>query len=224
MADLMLVDDQSPDGTADVAEQVFGRLPNFSVLRRTGARGLGRSYVEAYQVAVAAGYSHIVQMDADLSHQPTSIVDLLRAAEAADVVIGSRYCPGGGVSHWPLTRLALSRCANAYVRAATRLPIRDTTSGYRCYTREALASLPMDQIESTGFAFQVEMTYRAYSAGLRITEIPIIFLNRRSGRSKMTRRVIVEMLLLPWRLRSQAGRLPARQSPEHRRRRVRPMP
>jgi dolichol-phosphate mannosyltransferase len=201
--DLMLVDDASPDGTADVAEQLFGCLPNFSVLRRTGCRGLGPSYVEAFQVAVAHGYSRIVQMDADLSHDPKQLMDLVRATESADVAIGSRYCTGGGVHRWPIHRLVLSQGANAYIRATLRLPVHDATSGYRCYTRRALSVIHLDRIESTGFAFQVEMIHRAHCAGLRIVEVPILFGNRCRGRSKMSGRMISEMARLPFRLRSQ---------------------
>lgn len=220
MADLILVDDRSPDGTADLAEQLFGRLPNFSVLRRNGPRGLGRSYVEAYRTAMAAGYSRVVQMDADLSHDPRYLTVLLRAAESADVVIGSRYCPGGGVRHWPVARLLMSRCANVYIRAATHLATHDSTSGYRCYTRRALASIPLDQIKSTGFAFQVEMTSCARSAGLRIVEVPIVFLNRRRGQSKMSIKLGIELALLPWRLRSPTPALLASQWRKFRRKRM----
>lgn len=200
-ADLLLVDDNSPDGTADLARQRFGDDPRFSVLRRHGPRGLGRSYVDGYRKALEAGYVRVVQMDADFSHDPKYLPDLLQAAETADVVIGSRYCPGGGVHNWPLRRRLLSRFANRYVCAIIGLPIRDSTSGFRCHTRRFLEQIPLDEIVSNGYAFQVEMTYRAHVAGVKIVEMPIIFVDRHQGRSKISRRVILESMILPWRLR-----------------------
>lgn len=201
-AHVLLVDDNSPDGTADLAEQLFGGNSNFSVLRRTGARGLGRSYVDGYQRGVAAGYARVVQMDADFSHDPRFIPDLIRAAETADVVIGSRYCTGGGVRDWPLRRRLLSRFANIYVRTIISSSVRDSTSGFRCYSRRALESIELNQIVSNGYAFQVEMTQRAHEAGLRIVESPIIFVDRQQGKSKISRTVILESMIMPWRLRS----------------------
>ncbi len=141
-------------------------------------------------------------MDADLSHDPVYIPDLLRAAEAADVVLGSRYVAGGGVANWPAHRNLLSRFANRYVAAITGLAVRDSTSGFRCYTRRALERLHVDTVESNGYAFQVEMTYRAHLAGLRIVEVPITFVDRQEGRSKISRAVLIESMIMPWRLRA----------------------
>ncbi len=202
-ADVLLVDDNSPDGTADLAEKMFGANPRFSVLRRTGQqRGLGRSYVDGYRHALALGYARLVQMDADFSHDPRSIPDLIAASRAgADVVIGSRYCPGGGIRNWPLRRRVLSRFANRYVCAITGLKIGDTTSGFRCYSQRALRHILDGLIVAEGYAFLVEATYRTHRGGLSFAEAPIIFTDRREGQSKISRKVIFESILMPWRLR-----------------------
>lgn len=197
----LLVDDNSPDATAELAEERFGANPAFHILRRTGLRGLGRSYVDGYLWALDQGFARIVQMDADFSHDPCYIPDLLAASETADVVIGSRYCAGGGVRDWPVRRQLLSRFANRYVAFITGLPVRDATSGFRCYTRRALECIGVAQVVSNGYAFQVEMTYRARRAGLKITEVPIVFTDRTLGKSKMSGNVIAESVLMPWRLR-----------------------
>jgi dolichol-phosphate mannosyltransferase len=204
-ADVMLVDDASPDGTADHAESLFGRDARFSVLRRGGARGYGRSLVDGYRRALEAGYDRVVQMDADFSHDPAAVPSLLAASRAADVVIGSRYCAGGGVANWPLRRRALSRFANRYVSAITGLRVGDATSGFRCYNERALGLLLEGRTRAEGYAFLVESTFRAHRAGLRIAEVPITFTDRREGKSKISRKVIFESVLMPWRLRL-AGR------------------
>jgi dolichol-phosphate mannosyltransferase len=200
-ADVCLLDDASPDGTADYAEELFGSDPRFNVLRRTGARGYGRSLVDGYRKALESGYARLVQLDADFSHDPRRIPALIKASHTADVVIGSRYCEGGGVENWPMRRRALSRFANAYVARITGLSVRDTTSGFRCYTRRALRVLLEGRIAGEGYAFLVEATYRARRAGLRVAEVPITFTDRREGQSKMSRKVIIESVLMPWRLR-----------------------
>ena len=210
-ADVLLIDDNSPDGTAEYAEQLFGADPRFSVLRRRGARGLGRSYVDGYRKALAGGYARLVQMDADFSHDPSSIPDLIRAGRTADVVIGSRYCPGGAVRNWPLRRRLLSRFANRYVCMVTGLEVGDTTSGFRCYSRRALRHILEGQIVAEGYAFLVEATYRTRQGRLRIVEVPITFTDRREGKSKISRKVIFESILMPWRLRF--SRKAARESP-----------
>jgi dolichol-phosphate mannosyltransferase len=200
-ADVCLLDDASPDGTADCAEELFGRGPRFSVLRRAGGRGYGRSLVDGYRRALDGGYARLVQLDADFSHDPRRIPALVEASGTADVVIGSRYCEGGGVENWPMRRRALSRFANAYVSRITGLRVRDTTSGFRCYTRRALRALLDSRVAGEGYAFLVEATYRARRAGLRVAEVPITFTDRREGQSKMSRKVILESILMPWRLR-----------------------
>ena len=200
-ADVCLLDDDSPDGTASHAEALFGAEPRFSVLRRKGQRGYGRSLVDGYRRALEAGYARLVQLDADFSHDPRVVPALVEASRRADVVIGSRYCEGGGVENWPLRRRALSRFANAYVGRITGLRVRDTTSGFRCYTRRALARLLEGRFAGEGYAFLVEAVYRAHKAGLEVAEVPITFTDRREGQSKMSRKVIFESVLMPWRLR-----------------------
>jgi dolichol-phosphate mannosyltransferase len=198
---VLVVDDNSPDGTADDAEAIAatsqGRV---SVMRRSGPRGLGRSYIDGMAAALRADATHICQMDADFSHDPAALPQLLAASAHADLVIGSRYIPGGELRNWPAHRVMLSTFANWYVRAITRLPIHDCTSGFRCWTRGLLARLPFDRIMSDGYAFQVEMAWEAHTSGGRILEVPITFVERREGHSKMSGRVIAESAALPWRL------------------------
>jgi dolichol-phosphate mannosyltransferase len=197
----LIVDDNSPDGTGDVAEVLaaasHGRV---SLIRRAGPRGLGRSYIEGMAAALRTDATHICQMDADFSHDPAALPGLLAATGRADLVIGSRYIPGGALRHWPAHRVMLSRFANWYVRAITRLPVHDCTSGFRCWTRELLARLPLDRIVSDGYAFLVELAWEAQAAGGRIVEVPITFVERREGQSKMSGRVIAESVVLPWKL------------------------
>jgi dolichol-phosphate mannosyltransferase len=198
---VLVVDDGSPDGTGRIADELAstssGRL---RVLHRHGERGLGRSYVDGMQEALRAGASLVCQMDADFSHDPGELPRLIDAARTADLVIGSRYVPGGTLRNWPWHRVALSAFANWYVRAITRLPVHDGTSGFRVWRRELLSRLPLRQIVSDGYAFQVEMAWHAWSIGARITEAPITFVERQQGTSKLSSRVIVESVVLPWRL------------------------
>jgi dolichol-phosphate mannosyltransferase len=199
---VLVVDDASPDGTGAEADRLAaspdGRV---MVVHRLGERGLGRSIVDGMRAALGAGATHVCQMDADFSHDPADIARLLAAAADADLVIGSRYVPGGQLRNWPRHRQALSVFANIYVRALTGIPVRDCTSGFRCWRRELLLRLPLDRIVSDGYAFQVEMTWCARAAGARIRELPITFVERRQGASKMSAAVIAESILLPWRLR-----------------------
>ena len=204
-AHVCIVDDNSPDGTADYAAELFKDCRNFSVLRRTGARGLGRSYVDGYRKALSEGYARLVQMDADFSHDPQTIPALIEGSRQADVVVGSRYCPGGRVSNWPLRRRLLSRFANRYVSAIIGLRCHDSTSGFRCYNRRALEIVLDGEIFAEGYAFLVESMYRVGEAGLRLKEVPITFVDRREGQSKISRRVIFESVLVPWRLRFMSG-------------------
>ncbi len=198
---VLVVDDQSPDGTGDVADELARGAPGrVEVLHRTANRGFGRSYIDGLKRALAMNADLICQMDADLSHDPARLSDLAAAAEHADLVIGSRYVAGGGVVNWPVRRLLLSRFANMYVRAITHLAARDCTSGFRCWRREALASLPLDRFVSDGYSFLVEMLFVAARQGRRIAEVPIIYVERREGQSKMSRAVILESAFTPWRL------------------------
>ena len=204
---VLVVDDQSPDGTGAVADDMAARHPGrVDVLHRTSNRGLGRSYVDGIARALATGADLICQMDADFSHDPAVLPALLAAARDADIVIGSRYVEGGGVVNWPLRRRLLSRFANAYVRAITHVTAHDCTSGYRCWRREALASLPLDTFVSDGYSFLVEMLFVASRQGRRVAEVPIVYVERREGQSKMSRAVIVESAITPWRLVAQRKR------------------
>ena len=200
---LLVVDDGSPDGTGQVADALAAEHPDrISVLHRTGARGLGRSYVDGLAIAVARPDIDLVcQMDADLSHDPAYLPALVAATAEHDVVIGSRYLHGVSVVNWPLHRIFLSALANRYIRAVTSLTPRDCTSGFRCWRREALARLPLDGMVSDGYAFLVEMLFEAKRRGCRIGEVPIIFVERRQGQSKVSTPVLVESLITPWRLR-----------------------
>lgn len=203
-AHLLLMDDNSPDKTADLAEQFFASSPlyaNFRVVRRIGPRGLGRAYCDGFQRALDAGYERIIQMDADLSHDPAYLPALLDASNHADLIIGSRYCPGGGVRNWPRHRLWLSRFACRYVQRVANIPIADATAGFRCWTRRALQAVQIETLHSEGYSFQVEMGHRAAQAGMTIAEIPIVFTDRQFGRSKISRAVLLESFILPWRLR-----------------------
>jgi dolichol-phosphate mannosyltransferase len=207
MLRVLIVDDNSPDGTADAAAAVAAsNSERVSVLRRTGPRGLGRSYVEGMQLALRSDATHVCQMDADFSHDPAELPRLLEASGSADLVIGSRYVAGGTLRNWPVHRVLLSTVANWYVRSITRLPVHDCTSGFRCWSRDLLARLPLAGIVSDGYAFQVEMTWEARAAGGRLVEVPITFVERRQGSSKLSGTVIGESIVLPWRLAARPRR------------------
>ncbi len=199
---VLVVDDASPDGTGAEADRAAAAADGrVSVLHRTGPRGLGRSYVDGMRMALGSDATHVCQMDADFSHDPADVPRLLAAAADADLVLGSRYVPGGALRNWPRRRRLLSTFANWYVRTITGLPVQDCTSGFRCWRRELLARLPLDRIRSDGYAFQVEMAWEAAAAGGRTVEVPITFVERREGTSKMSLGVIAESILLPWRLK-----------------------
>jgi len=205
--DVLIVDDGSRDGTRDIADALVGKSNGrVSVVHRTGQRGLGLSYVDGMQRALRTEAALICQMDADLSHDPADIPRLLAASADADLVIGSRYVQGGRIMNWPKRRVLLSAFANRYARAITGLRVNDLTSGFRCWRREGLKRLPLSQIVSNGYAFQVEMAWEAASAGCRITEVPITFVERRHGASKLSGRVLVESALVPWRLAARRRR------------------
>lgn len=198
---VLVVDDNSPDGTGQVGEDLAREFPGrVRVLHRAANRGFGRSYIDGMKQALQEPVDLICQMDADLSHDPSQLPDLLAAAEHADMVIGSRYVPGGRIVNWPLKRHVLSRFANIYIRTVTRVSARDCTSGYRCWKRSALAALPLDQFFSDGYSFLVEMLFVAHRRGCQIAEVPITFVERREGESKVSRAVLVESAITPWRL------------------------
>ncbi len=198
---VLVVDDKSPDGTGQIADQLAAGHPDrVSVIHRTDKRGFGRSYVEGLSRAVREPVDVVCQMDADLSHDPRHLPALVAAAARADVVIGSRYIPGGAIVNWPKRRRVLSRLANTYIRSVTQLRARDCTSGYRCWRREALARMPLDRFISDGYSFLIEMLYAAAGSGARIEEVPITFVERRLGESKLSPSVLLESALTPWRL------------------------
>ena len=198
---ILVVDDSSPDGTGRIADEyAAANRSRVQVLHRTGKRGLGRSYIDGMYLALRTDATHICQMDADLSHNPLDVPRLIAATEQAEFAIGSRYVPGGRIENWPARRRMLSAFANRYIRAITNLTIRDCTSGFRCWRREALEQLPLASIRSDGYAFIVELAWEASKAGFRCGEIPITFVERRRGASKLSTRVIVESAILPWRL------------------------
>lgn len=198
---ILVVDDSSPDGTGRIADEyVAANRSRVQVLHRTGKRGLGRSYIDGMYLALRTDATHICQMDADLSHNPVDVPRLIAATEQAEFAIGSRYVPGGRIENWPARRRMLSAFANRYIRAITKLTIRDCTSGFRCWRRDALEQLPLASIRSDGYAFIVELAWEASKAGFRCGEIPITFVERRRGASKLSTWVIVESAILPWRL------------------------
>jgi dolichol-phosphate mannosyltransferase len=203
-ADILIVDDNSPDGTGDIADRLTRETAfenHVFVLHRDAKEGLGRAYLAGFAWALERDYDAVVEMDADLSHDPLYLPGMLQAGEDADVVIGSRYLNGISVINWPLRRILLSLGANLYVQKITRLAVHDCTSGYRLYRRHVLETIDLPSVKSNGYSFQVEMTFRAYVAGFRITEVPIIFMERRAGQSKMSKSVIFESMQMPIKLR-----------------------
>ena len=194
-AHALVVDDGSPDGTGELAEKISALDPRVHVLRRTAKAGLGPAYVAGFRWARDHGYDVVVEMDADGSHAPEQLPRLLAGLEGADLVLGSRYVPGGAVADWPVHRLLLSRLGNRYTRWALRLPLTDATGGYRAARGELIDALPFDDVSSQGYCFQVDWAWRAVRAGARVTEVPITFTEREFGRSKMSRSIVKEALV-----------------------------
>ena len=206
---VLVVDDRSPDGTAELVEERMTREPRLHLLKRPGKMGLGSAYRDGFRYALEHGAEYIFEMDADFSHDPKSIGAFLEAAREADVLLGSRYIGGVRVVNWPLNRLILSRTANLYSRLITGLPVHDATGGFKCFRRRALEGIRLDRIRSDGYAFQIEVSFKCWRRGFRIKEIPIVFVDRRAGVSKMSRRIIWEAAGVVWHLRfmSLMGRL-----------------
>ena len=198
---ILVVDDNSPDGTSKVVEEIAKRDQRVHLISRPGKMGLGTAYVEGFRFAIQQGFDYIFEMDADLSHDPSEIPNFLEKIKEYDLVIGSRYLTGVNVVNWPLSRLLLSLFANWYTRAITRLPVKDCTSGFKCFRRQVLERIDLDRISSDGYSFQIEMTFKAWRNHFRITEIPIIFVDRTRGSSKMTRKVMREAAWIVWKLR-----------------------
>jgi dolichol-phosphate mannosyltransferase len=199
---VLVVDDNSPDGTAAIVAALAGHEPRVGLLSRPGKLGLGTAYIAGFRRALAEGANYIYEMDADFSHDPRYLPDLLRATETHyDLTLGSRYISGGGTTDWGALRKFISRGGNIYARAILGLPVMDATGGFRCYRRHVLETLDLGAIHSNGYSFQIEMVYRTLQAGFAIGETPIIFPDRRTGHSKMSRRIVLEALVTVWRLR-----------------------
>lgn len=195
-AHLLIVDDNSPDGTGKIATMLSSQNPAIHVLHRQQKEGLGRAYIDGFKWALQQKYAYIIQTDADFSHDPKDLPRLLEAAQEADVVIGSRYKGGCRVLNWPLHRLFLSYCAGIYVRFLTRLPVMDPTGGFKCFKREVLEAIALDHIAAEGYGFQIEVTHTAWKKGFSIKEIPIVFADRIAGTSKMSLAIAKEAILL----------------------------
>jgi dolichol-phosphate mannosyltransferase len=204
-ADVLVVDDNSPDGTGELADSLAAKDPGVRVLHRAGKQGLGTAYVQAFSRGIAEGYERFFEMDADLSHDVRYLPDFVRALdEGFGIVIGSRNVPGGRVEGWGPGRNFISKGGSLYSRTILGLPIRDLTSGYKAFTRSALEAIGLETVHSNGYSFQIEMTYRAVRRGIRVKEVPIVFVDRTLGRSKMSRRIFLEAVGMVWKLRFDA--------------------
>jgi dolichol-phosphate mannosyltransferase len=201
---ILVVDDGSPDGTSTFVRDMGKQRSNLFVLDRSKKEGLGKAYVAGFHWALSRGYEYIFEMDADFSHDPKYLPDFLKAIEQSDIVIGSRYLSGVNVINWPMSRLLLSYCASIVARIITGIPLRDCTAGFKCFRRAVLEKVKIDKIDSSGYAFQIEMNYFAWKNKFRITEIPIVFTDRQRGASKMSTKIIREGIILLWKLRLQS--------------------
>lgn len=201
--EVLIVDDNSTDGTGAIIDELMAGEPRLHCLHRPGKLGLGTAYVDGFRWALQRDYDFVFEMDADFSHDPNSLPDFIKAAEAgpADLVLGSRYLNGVTVVNWPLSRLILSYSANVYTKLVTWLPVKDATGGFKCFRRAVLQALDLSQVRSDGYGFQIEMSFKAWRKGFRVMEIPITFTDRRVGISKMNRRIIWEAMWLVWWLR-----------------------
>jgi len=207
--DLLVIDDSSPDGTAGLVRDMMSVDSRIHLIERPGKMGLGTAYVRGFKFAIEHGYDYVFEMDADFSHSPKEIPNFLKKIQECDLVLGSRYIHGVRVLNWPMRRLLLSFSANVYTQIITGLPIRDATGGFKCFRREVLEAIDLERVKSNGYAFQIEMSFKAWKKGFRLVEIPIIFLDRRSGVSKMSRKIVYEAVFMLWtlRLRSLFNRL-----------------
>jgi dolichol-phosphate mannosyltransferase len=200
--DVLVVDDASPDGTGRLADGIAGEQPRVHVLHRQGKQGLGRAYLDGFAWGLERDYALFFEMDADFSHPPESLPEFIEEAQRSDVVIGSRYVDGRvTVINWPMSRLMISIFGSWYARTITRMPVRDCTGGFNCWRREVFESLRLDRIESNGYAFQIELKFRAWRQGFRLAEIPIVFAERESGESKMSKKIVREAVWRVWRLK-----------------------
>jgi dolichol-phosphate mannosyltransferase len=201
--EVLVVDDNSPDGTGRLADDLAAGNSRVHVLHRQAKEGLGRAYIAGFRWALEHQYQAVCEMDADFSHDPGFLPQMLTAADGADLVIGSRYATGVNVINWPISRLLLSLGANLYARVITGLPLSDSTSGFKCFRRQVLERIALDQVRSNGYAFQIEMNFRAWRKGFRLVEVPIIFHERVEGQSKMSKRIVREAIWMVWWLRLQ---------------------
>ncbi|MFL5345236.1 MAG: polyprenol monophosphomannose synthase [Hyalangium sp.] len=200
--DILVVDDNSPDGTGQIADRLAAQEPRIRVLHREKKEGLGRAYLAAFRWALAEGYTYIIEMDADFSHDPRYLPSLLDTAEAgADLVLGSRYVTGGGTVNWGVGRQIISKGGSLYARTILGVGVHDLTGGFKCFHRRVLEGIGLDQVQSTGYAFQIELTYRTLKKGFTVREVPIVFEDRRVGQSKMSRKIFLEALTMVWKLR-----------------------
>ncbi|MGH7741562.1 MAG: polyprenol monophosphomannose synthase [Candidatus Eiseniibacteriota bacterium] len=206
---VLVVDDGSPDGTASLVREKMKSEPRIALIERAGKMGLGSAYREGFRWALDRGAEYIFEMDCDFSHDPDAIPEFLKHAQEVDVVLGSRYLHGVTVVNWPLQRLILSYCANRYTRLITGLPLNDATGGFKCFRRRALEGIRLDRVQSDGYSFQIEMSFKCWKRGFTLREIPILFVDRRAGTSKMNRRIVWEAAWMVWKLRFQElfGRL-----------------
>jgi dolichol-phosphate mannosyltransferase len=208
--EILIIDDASPDGTGALADEIAAEEPRVHVIHRAGKLGLGTAYIAGFRWGIEKRYDYLLEMDADFSHDPTHLPQFLDAARDYDLVLGSRYL-GGRVTviNWPMPRLLLSYCANIYARVVTGLPVADATGGFKCFRRQVLEKVRLDRVRSEGYAFQIEMSFRAWRQGFRIGEIPIVFVDRNLGESKMSKRIVREAIWRVWQLRFQdlTGRL-----------------
>lgn len=202
---IIVVDDNSPDGTGRIADSLAGRHDNLSVIHRPEKQGIGPAYVAGFKQALATDTRYIFEMDCDFSHDPANIPAFLKAIETADLVLGSRYVPGGRVENWGPARRLISRWGGLYARWVLGVPVNDLTGGNKCFRREVLEALDLDAVSSAGYGFQIEMTYRTIKKGFRVKEIPITFSDRQLGQSKMSKRIVLEAVLLVWKLRLRAN-------------------
>lgn len=200
--DILVVDDNSPDGTGQLADELAAKEPRIKVLHREKKQGLGRAYLHAFRWALEHGYQFIIEMDADFSHDPKYLPQLIDAAMGgADLVLGSRYVPGGGTVNWGVGRKILSRGGSLYARSILGVKVRDLTGGFKCFSRRVLEAIDLDEVVSSGYGFQIELTYRTLKKGFTVKEIPIVFEDRRVGQSKMSRKIFVEAMTMVWKLR-----------------------
>jgi len=209
--DVLIVDDNSPDGTGKLADEIHNENPQVHVLHRAGKLGLGTAYIAGFKYTVSHDYDAAFEMDADFSHDPRYLPDFLKAIEHADLVIGSRYIPGGGTPNWSFLRRFISGGGNIFARFMLGIPVQDCTAGFRCYRRQVLESIDLDTIQSQGYAFQVEMAYRVMQQGFKIVETPIVFMDRRIGKSKMSRKIVIEAFIYV--LRARFGKKPPAHTP-----------